>query len=85
MYTYTCDIIRLIIPGESSHVVAYPLSADSISTSSKCDGCPYNALCFIDTAERHNLPVLPLLRAMDKPALQRERLIHVRQLATLLA
>jgi hypothetical protein len=52
--------------------------------SAKCDGCPYNALCFITAAERHDLSVVPLLTATEKRALQREGLTHVRQLATLM-
>jgi hypothetical protein len=44
----------------------------------------YNALCFIDTAERHDLSLVPLLTATEKRALQREGLTHVRQLATLM-
>jgi hypothetical protein len=35
-----------------------------------CDGCPYNALCFADTAERADLSLVPLLTAAEKRALQ---------------
>src|SRR5262249_51516658 len=52
--------------------------------SARCDGCLYNALCFIDSAERHDLSVIPLLTATEKRALQRAGLTHVRQLATLM-
>src|SRR5262249_2313073 len=52
--------------------------------SAKCDGCPYNALCFIDAAERHDLSLVPLLTATDKRTLQRAGVTHVRQLAALM-
>lgn len=35
-----------------------------------CDGCPYNALCFADTAERADLSLVPLLSASEKAALR---------------
>ena len=34
-----------------------------------CDGCPYNALCFADTAERGDLSLVPLLSFSEKRAL----------------
>jgi AAA domain-containing protein len=52
--------------------------------SGKCDGCPSNALCFIDAAERHDLSIIPLLTATEKRALQRAGVTHVQQLATLM-
>jgi PD-(D/E)XK nuclease superfamily len=61
-----------------------PFAVANYHLSAKCDGCPYNALCFIDAAECHDLSVIPLLTATEKRALQREGLTDVRQLATLM-
>src|SRR5262249_23494623 len=65
-------------------VLHQPFASADHHLSAKCDGCPYNALCFIDSAERHDLSVVPLLTAAEKRALQRAGLTHVRQLATLM-
>jgi hypothetical protein len=61
-----------------------PFAVTDYHLSAKCDGCPYNALCFIDAAERHDLSLTPLLTVTEKRALQREGLTHVHQLATLM-
>lgn len=49
-----------------------------------CDGCPYNALCFADTAERFDLSLVPLLSASEKRALQAAGIDSARELAGLL-
>ncbi|HYP27253.1 MAG TPA: AAA domain-containing protein [Blastocatellia bacterium] len=49
-----------------------------------CDGCPYNSLCFINTAEREDLSLVPLLSATEKSALQAEGVRSVRELAGLM-
>ena len=80
------DIERLLATPDADvlRVLHRPFAVADAHLSAKCDGCPYNALCFIDTAERHDLSVIPLLTATEKRALQREGLTHVRQLATLM-
>ena len=35
-----------------------------------CDGCPYNSICFVDSAEREDLSLVPHLTATEKRALQ---------------
>jgi hypothetical protein len=80
------DLDRLLATPEADvqRVLHRPFAVADSHLSAKCDGCPYNALCFIDAAERHDLSVIPLLTATEKRALQREELTHVRQLATLM-
>src|SRR5712671_5612192 len=57
LMTPDADIIR---------VLHQPFASADYHLSAKCDGCPYNALCFIDAAERHDLSVVPLLTATEK-------------------
>ena len=80
------DIERLLATPDADvmRVLHRPLAVADAHLSAKCDGCPYNALCFIDATERHDLSVVPLLTATDKRALQRAGVTHVRQLATLM-
>jgi hypothetical protein len=80
------DVERLLLTPDADvlHVLHRPLAIADAHLSAKCDGCPYNALCFIDAAERNDLSVVPLLTATEKRALQRAGLTHVRQLATLM-
>jgi hypothetical protein len=80
------DIERLLATPDADvqRALHRPLAIADYHLSAKCDGCPYNALCFIDAAERHDLSVVPLLTATEKRALQRAGLTHVRQLATLM-
>jgi hypothetical protein len=80
------DIQRLFATpdGDVQRVLHRPFAIADAHLSAKCDGCPYNALCFIDAAERHDLSMVPLLTATEKRALQRAGLTHVRQLATLM-
>ncbi|HZB46029.1 MAG TPA: AAA domain-containing protein [Pyrinomonadaceae bacterium] len=49
-----------------------------------CDGCPYNALCFADTAEREDLSLVPLLTPSEKRALEAEGVTTARALAALM-
>ena len=76
------DIERLLATPDADvlRVLHRPFAIADAHLSAKCDGCPYNALCFIDAAERHDLSVVPLLTATEKRALQRAGLTHVRQL-----
>src|SRR5262249_41646283 len=80
------DIERLLMTPDADilRVLRRPFAVAGAHLSAKCDGCPYNTLCFIDAAERHDLSLVPLLTATEKRALQREGLMHVRQLATLM-
>jgi hypothetical protein len=80
------DIERLLAMPDADvrRVLHRPFAVTEAHLSAKCDGCPYNALCFIDAAERHDLSVTPLLTATEKRACQRAGLTDVRQLATLM-
>jgi hypothetical protein len=48
-----------------------------------CDGCPYNQLCFADTAERQDLSLVPYLTVSEKRALHAEGITSARELAAL--
>ncbi|MBM3223927.1 MAG: hypothetical protein FJZ47_09020 [Candidatus Tectomicrobia bacterium] len=80
------DVERLLATPDADvlRVLHRPFAVTDYHLSAKCDGCPYNALCFIDAAEHHDLSVVPLLTATEKRAFQREGLTDVRQLATLM-
>jgi hypothetical protein len=80
------DVERLLTTPDADilRVLHQPFASADYHLSAKCDGCPYNALCFIDAAEHYDLSVVPLLTATEKRALQRAGLTHVRQLATLM-
>src|SRR5262249_7871716 len=80
------DVERILATPDADilRVLQRPFAVTDYHLSAKCDGCPYNALCFIDTAERHDLSMVPLLTATEKRALQRDGLTHLRQLATLM-
>ncbi|MDT5268005.1 MAG: hypothetical protein QOH49_191 [Acidobacteriota bacterium] len=67
------DVARAVRAG---HAARYHLRA-------ACDGCPYNALCFADTAERADLSLVPLLTASEKRALLSEGITSARALASL--
>jgi len=49
-----------------------------------CDGCPYNALCFTDTAEREDLSLVPLITSSEKRALEKSGVRTARELAGLM-
>ena len=80
------DLERLLTTPDADvlRVLDRPLPVTDYHLSGKCDGCPSNALCFIEAAERHDLSVVPLLTATEKRALQRAGVTHVQQLATLM-
>jgi hypothetical protein len=80
------EIERLIAMPEAEvmRVLRRSFAVADYHLSAKCDGCPYNAVCFIDSAERQDLSLIPLLTSTEKRALQREGMTHVRQLATLM-
>jgi len=69
------DVARAVRAGEGR--ARYHLRA-------VCDGCPYNALCFADTAERADLSLVPLLGVAEKRALEAEGIGSARELASLL-
>ena len=62
------EIERLIAVSDAEvmRVLQRPFAVADYHLSAKCDGCPYNALCFIDAAERYDLSVVPLLTAIEK-------------------
>lgn len=80
------EINRLIAAPDSDVARA---AATSFSTAvyhlgSHCDGCPYNALCFVDTAEREDLSLVPHLTATEKRALHSVGINRVSDLSGLI-
>ncbi len=69
------DVSRAFAAGEAG--ARYHLRA-------ACDGCPYNALCFTDTAERSDLSLVPLITLSEKRALRAEGVDTARALASLM-
>ncbi|HVF91267.1 MAG TPA: AAA domain-containing protein [Blastocatellia bacterium] len=80
------EIERLIAAPDSDVARAASETFDSAQyhLGPHCDGCPYNSLCFIDTAEREDLSLVPLLSATEKSALRAEGVRSVRELAGLM-
>ena len=83
---YEDEIERLIAAPDSdvARVLRKSFAEASYHLSTKCDGCPYNAVCFVETAEREDLSLVPLLRAAEKRALQSEGIHSARELAGLM-
>jgi hypothetical protein len=49
-----------------------------------CDSCAFNALCFLESAEREDLSLVPQLSPAEKRALQIEGVVSARDLALLM-
>jgi len=49
-----------------------------------CDGCMYNALCMVDSAERQDLSLVPCITATEKKVLRANHIHTVTELAGLL-
>ncbi|MCI0391520.1 MAG: AAA domain-containing protein [Acidobacteria bacterium] len=83
---YEDEIERLIASPQSDveRVKAGSFSQAGYHLSAKCDGCPYNPICFIDTTEREDLSLVPLLTATEKRSLLRTGVKSVRELADLM-
>ncbi|MCA1555458.1 MAG: hypothetical protein LC747_02090, partial [Acidobacteria bacterium] len=66
------DEIEQLVAAPDSDVAratARSFTSASYHLGAHCDGCPYNALCFIDTAEREDLSLIPTITATEKSAL----------------
>jgi hypothetical protein len=82
---YDDEIERLVASNDSD--VARAVRAGGAARyhlRAACDGCPYNALCFADTAERADLSLVPLLTASEKRALLSEGVNTAHALASLM-
>jgi hypothetical protein len=68
---YLDEIEQLVAARDSdvARAAARSFTDASYHLGAHCDGCPYNALCFIDTAEREDLSLIPTLSATEKSAL----------------
>jgi hypothetical protein len=80
------EIERLIAAPDSdvARAAAVDFSSAQYHLGNHCDGCPYNALCFVDTAEREDLSLVPHLTSTEKRALHAEDVRSVRELADLM-
>ena len=80
------EIKRLVAASDSdvARAAAASFSTAVYHLGSHCDGCPYNALCFVDTAEREDLSLVPHLTATEKRALLSENISTVSDLSRLI-
>jgi hypothetical protein len=69
---YADEIERLVAAPDSdvARAVRVGQGRARFHLRSSCDGCPYNALCFADAAERADLSLVPLLTVSEKRALE---------------
>jgi hypothetical protein len=80
------EVERLVAAADSdvSRVIAAPPAAMHYHLSAKCDGCPENAVCFVESAERADLSLVPLMTATEKRALEAEGVRSLGELAGLM-
>ena len=83
---YLDEIEHLVAAPDSdvSRMLAKTFQTASYHLGSHCNGCPYNAVCFIETAERDDLSLLPALSVSEKSSLRTEGIKTVRDLALLM-
>src|SRR5256714_1495853 len=83
---YADEIERLVAASDSdvAHAVRAGVGRARYHLRPSCDGCPYNALCFADTAERLDLSLVPALAASEKRALEASGVTSARALASLM-
>jgi len=65
-------------------VLARPFNDVPYHLGYKCDGCMYNAICMVDSAERLDLSLVPYLTAAEKRVLQGAGVTSLPELATLM-
>ena len=83
---YLDEIEQLVAAADSdvARASARTFADASYHLGAHCDGCPYNALCFIDTAEREDLSLIPTLTATEKGALKSAGVRTTRELVRLM-
>ncbi len=83
---YLDEIDQLVAAADSdvARAAAHSFADASYHLGAHCDGCPYNALCFIDTAEREDLSLVPSLAATEKAALRSVGVRTARELSRLM-
>jgi hypothetical protein len=83
---YLDEIAQLITAHDSdvSRAARATLDTATFHLGAHCDGCPYNAVCFVRAAEREDLSLLPTLTLNEKSALNAEGFTTLRPLAALL-
>jgi hypothetical protein len=83
---YLDEIEQLVAAPDSdvARAAARSFTEAAYHLGAHCDGCPYNALCFIDTAEREDLSLVPTLTATEKSALASVGVTTTRELYALM-
>ncbi|HET9532984.1 MAG TPA: AAA domain-containing protein [Blastocatellia bacterium] len=83
---YLDEIERLVAASDSdvARVARTALSDISYHLGPHCDGCRYSSICFIDSAEREDLSLVPLMSASEKNALRAEGVRSARELVDLM-
>lgn len=82
---YTDEIERIVIDtaSDTARAAATPLEDAFYYLGYHCDGCPYNAICFVNTFESENLSLVPGMAPAEKRALETAGIRTARQLAAL--
>ena len=83
---YSEEIERLVAAPDSdvARAVAAREGRARYHLRAACDGCPYTALCFADTAERRDLSLVPGISTSEKRALEAEGVASADALAALM-
>jgi hypothetical protein len=83
---YLDEIAQLVSATDSdvARAVGANLETATFHLGAHCDGCPYNAVCFVHAAEREDLSLVPTLNANDKSALRAGGIADARALAALM-
>jgi hypothetical protein len=83
---YLDEITQLISAHDSdvSRATRATFETATFHLGAHCDGCPYNAICFVHTAEREDLSLVPGITSNEKTTLIAEGITTLRPLAGLL-
>lgn len=84
--TYITILHHMVTDGDSvvKRVLELPFDQVFYHLSYRCDGCMYNALCFLDSAERLDISLTPYLSAVEKRSLLSAGITSLPQLAGLM-
>ena len=69
--------------GDVARVAARPLTDTPYSLNYKCDGCRFNQLCMVDSAERQDVALVPFIQPADVRALREHGVNTLRDLTEL--
>ena len=84
---YLDEITQLVAAPDSDvrRAEAKTFATAAYHLGPQCDGCPYNSICFVDTAEREDLSLVPTITTTEKTALRAAGVADARALAGLMS